>query len=285
MAHIGQRVEVSWASGAYEIGGEPYRRNSSVMRTVPKPALEAWKSAQLRQATIDAVLANLDQIRAIQKSAKDTAGAYKGVYDFVSSIGKGDNKALKFGSEVHQMIEDSVRRVKREYSFTVTAGHRNAANSAFTWKREMGRPVRPGPIVEMVVFNPKYRIAGRLDYWHGPQTFTADWKTGKALYADYAIQLTLYTRIMTHAIIPQSSITPDGYTGTVLNWDEKVAGKSYVVHLRKQADPVAKLVNPEHQHFIKRVIESAINIDNWVDRTYTYRGSAPKIEALINDDA
>lgn len=284
-ANIGSQVDVTWREGTYTIEGEPYRRNSSVMRCIPKPALEHWKQANLRQLTIDTVLENLDQIRAIQSTARGAEASRKAVFDFVSNLGRGDSQAMQFGSEVHLMIEDAVQGKQRKYDFGVTQGHRNAANGAFKWLRKMGPAVPPGPVVEMVVFNPTYRIAGRLDYWHGPGTFTSDWKTGKALYADYAVQVTLYTQVMTHAIIPQEAVTSTGYIGTVIPWEASTAGEGFVVHLRKQAGPVPKQVNPEHQGYLREVIKAAITIDTWLDNTHTSRGSAPKLKALLPQEA
>lgn len=278
---LGAKVDVTWSSGNYIISGETYRRNSSVMKCIPKPALAYWKQKQLRQATINNVLDNLEQIQTLRQKAKTPDDAQQATYDFVSQIGRGDSEALVFGSQVHQMVEDAVQGIKADYNFTVTAGHRNAANGAFVWLRQHRASPAPGPIVEMVVFNPEHRIAGRLDYWHGHGAFCADWKTGKALYADYAVQLVLYTRFMTHAIIPMSDRTASGYVGTVIPWTEEAAGQAHVVHLRKQSEPVSKTVNPKHEETITEVIRAAIAIDGWLESTHSHRGSEPQLKALV----
>lgn len=178
-------------SGYYMLDGKDYVSVTTVLSVIAKPALTYWLQKQVALAIIEGEATSPEQ----------AIGAVKG---------KSKTRAQE-GTDAHAVAEDYAR------------GIMHPENAYFAAIDSFFKTMRPEVIhTELVLFNLEHGYAGTCDMLAkiGPYTFIIDWKTSKAVYSDYWLQIEAYN----HCSL---AITKDGQRIAM-----KPADKTAVVLLR-----------------------------------------------------
>lgn len=215
----GDRVPVEVDRWGYSIDGERYSRVTGVTGMLPKPWLGAWAAKTVAEAAYDLRdewVGKMNKRDAV-KFLKDKPWAKR-------------DEAADHGTLVHNAIEAYL--TDRPLPDGLTERGLEYTMAAERWLRAF-RPVVH--YVELTVLHPRYRYAGTLDVSctialpapYGESRWVVDWKTGKGVYREYAIQIAgAYRRA-------PLAVTADG---EVIEWGPAQAGYAGVVHLSPTYD-------------------------------------------------
>lgn len=209
-------LPVSVNTRGYTIFGKKYARVTSIVGCLPKPALVGWAAKSVAEYAVAhrATWANLP--------ADDAVKLLKG------APWSERDAAADRGSTIHKIIEAYVSGApipdctEEELDVAIAAerfllDHRPTVHAA-----------------EVVVYSPSLQYAGTCDMWceiSGEQ-WLLDWKTGKGVYPEYAVQLAAYA-IAERAVIGGADVEwkrDDLRLGVV-----HLTANGYALHEVKQA--------------------------------------------------
>jgi predicted RecB family nuclease len=150
-------------AGYYHIDDEKvYPSVTTILSVIHRPSLELWKIRESVKAAL--------------------ADPSLSVNEVLSKVDSASAKAASRGSAVHKIIEQGG-------AFSEGLAGYGKAYEAF-------REAVKSEIIEReyLVYSEKYGYAGTLDAYVriGERTAILDYKTSKAIYSDYAIQLSAY---------------------------------------------------------------------------------------------
>lgn len=186
------------ASGhrTYEIDGVVMPSVTTVLSCIGKPFLVPWAAKMERELVMESA-ANLYE--ETSSTAKWSRATY--LATLLSRMGKqkafqkeGD-KAKEIGSQVHALIEWNLRKNIGETVGSAPIIHAQEGLWAMmVWEDfSKAHDLRPSSI-EQTVWSTQHRYAGTMDWvaeLDGVQT-VGDWKTGKAIYPEYLMQISAY---------------------------------------------------------------------------------------------
>jgi hypothetical protein len=200
-----QRVEVEKAGRFYKLPtGELLPSVTNILGVIGKPALLNWYAKVEREMCIEAA-ANLYEdapgtpkmsrvafVTSLQNRLGKTKAAKKEL-----------DKAAEIGTQAHALIEWNLRK-----SLGQEAGPEPRISDKATWAfmawEDWRRTVNLEPLwIEQTVYNVKHGYAGTLDLVarldlkdavrdYGRTVAVIDWKTGKAIYPESALQNAAY---------------------------------------------------------------------------------------------
>jgi hypothetical protein len=177
-------LPVSVSTRGYTIFGEKYPRVTSIIGCLPKPELIAWAAKSVAEFAV------AHQARWSDLPADDAVKLLKG------APWSQRDAAADRGSTIHKVIESYVRS---EPMPDCTEEELQVAIAAERFLLDHKPVVHAA---EITVYSPTLVYAGTCDMWAtiGDDPWLLDWKTGKGVYGDYAIQLTAYA-IAENAIV------------------------------------------------------------------------------------
>lgn len=163
----------------YEVGGERYWSVTTILQGVPKPALPRWAAKAAAEWTIG----NLPAVNAMAES--DPAAAVEAIKQ---APWRESRKKMDLGSEVHAIAEAWAMGTELpEWSDEAAPFLSSFAGFLEEWSPTF-------EMTEATVANHQYRYAGTLDsimVLDGRRVI-ADYKTGKDIYPESALQLAAY---------------------------------------------------------------------------------------------
>jgi len=169
----------------YYIGGEKFASVTDVCSVIAKPYLLTWAA----KTAAAAALADPDKYDTAEKAAavvESTKGA-----------------AAIRGRTVHDIVETWARGLPREPVDPTLQGYVTAFDAFVnSWS--------PRPLhAECVVLNKTHKYAGRLDLIAqlGSETWLIDFKTSRAVWSEYGLQLSAY-RNAEFFVLPDDSLAP-----------------------------------------------------------------------------
>lgn len=183
---------------------------------VPKPNLVPWAAGEVARSAVD----NLPRLVRV-RGAQQREAAYNWLRKAADT--KRDT-AAQFGSAIHAAVESLILGEPR----VEPTDEQRPFLDAFERFCEDWRP--QWETAELVVANPDDGWAGTADWWatldgHGPAIVLGDWKTGKGVYAEAALQLSAYRRATVGWLKDGTEVEPPFATEAV------------VVHLRPDKYP------------------------------------------------
>jgi hypothetical protein len=204
-------------SGYYNTpGGKLMSVTTILSNGIPKPALVHWAASEVARSAVD----NLPRLVRVRGShQRDEA------YDWLRKAAEQKrDTAANLGSAVHAAVESLILGEPRaeptdEQRPFLAAFERFCVDWRPQWQT-----------AELVVANPADGWAGTADWWatldgHGPAIVLGDWKTGKGVYAEAALQLSAYRRATVGWLKDGTEVEPPYATEAV------------VVHLRPDKYP------------------------------------------------
>jgi hypothetical protein len=197
-------------SRAYEVpGGKLYDSVTSILGVIAKPALINWAANQERKYVSEAAADLNDDCP--EHGPRMSRLAFLASLDSRLGKAKAHQKALEkagdIGSQTHNLIEWNLRRELGQEAGEQPAISQAAA-LAFTQYEEWRSTADMQPkLIEQVVWSHEHEYAGTLDLFAlarcdrseaEGETVQAvlDWKTGKAIYPEAAIQISTYIRAL-----------------------------------------------------------------------------------------
>lgn len=175
-------------SGYYNTPGGKFMSVTTILSNgVPKPALPHWAAREVARCAID----NLPKLARVRgRAAREEA------YEWLRCAAETKrDTAADLGSAVHHAVEATILEQPMPEPTEEQAPFLQAfANFVADWSPEW-------EATEMVVAHPEDEWAGTADWWAyitlpdvGRVLVLGDWKTGKGVYAEAALQLAAYRR-------------------------------------------------------------------------------------------
>jgi hypothetical protein len=126
--------------------------------------------------------------------------------------------------------------------------------------------------VELTVFSARFKYAGTLDLWalgRDGMQYIFDWKSGRAVYPEYAVQLAAYANAE-YAIVNKRLVAPnrEAWTGQLIGWGPDKAQRLGVVHVRRDGATLHPVIYTER---LWHVFRAAAFTKLWQLDTDDYR--------------
>jgi hypothetical protein len=170
----------------YDWNGERFWSVTTILNALPKPALVYWSANEVASFALD----NLPQLQALTGNGERDAA-----YDMLKRAPwRTKEKAASLGTSVHSAIEAYLlNRPMPEWPLPIRPRMEAFQRFLDTYKPEV-------EMAEASVFNRRARYAGTLDMiatltlplQDSPRRFVIDTKSGKGVYFETALQLTMY---------------------------------------------------------------------------------------------
>lgn len=199
-------LPVSVNQRGYTIFGEKYPRVTSIIGCLPKPALVGWAAKSVAEYAVEhreswGLLPAEDAVKLLK-------GAPWSERDAAADRGSTIHKVIEAylgGSPLPECNEDELDVAIAAESFLLD--HKPVIHA-----------------VEVTVFSPSLRYAGTCDLSAAidGEPWLLDWKTGKGVYSDYAIQLAAYA-------LAESAVI----NGEAVEWGPLKNTRLGVVHLTR----------------------------------------------------
>lgn len=192
----------------YNIEGVKYPSVTTILRVINKPALITWL-----------------QKRAAEKALEDPA-VYDTPQKVMAALELDRDSAGQRGSTAHAVAHEYVRFLKKEITEDDLRPYQD--DPYYPAIVSFFETLKPEIIAsELTVFNREHVYAGTLDLLATMQDgkrYVVDWKTAKAVWPEYSLQIEAY-RQCDGAIVP-------GDPSTLEKWDGPLAEAGAVVLLK-----------------------------------------------------
>jgi hypothetical protein len=204
MAQTMRRVDVERSGRHYTTpDGRMLPSVTTILTAIGKPALINWAAKVEREMVIEAAAALWEDVPVTKKMSRV---AY--IATLTERIGKtrAHQKALtkagEIGSEAHALIEWNLRKEMGQ-----KVGPQPEISDKALWAFMAYEEWRKGAglvpkAMEQMIWNPRDGYAGTMDLYGtvtidgAPCLAILDWKTGKAIYAESALQNAAYVRAL-----------------------------------------------------------------------------------------
>ncbi|WP_425155519.1 hypothetical protein [Candidatus Palauibacter sp.] len=253
----------------YRIDGQFYRRVTTLLGGIPKDWLPRWKINMAAKRLLEHLSEDPD---AIPRNQRDLANWLDKASDEYRDD-RGDR-----GSAVHAAIEGVVRgKPVPDWADEDQAACANAVT-------EYLRARRAKPLgTEITVYSPTEGYAGTFDYWDvtGDTEYALhDWKTSKAVYADQALQVTMY-RHAEYAVVRRTPVPgrANQWEGTVIPWRRAYARRLLVHHVTPEGVKSHE-VDPALDDYLWRTCRASAWTKEWLRRTNGYR-RIPELSVFV----
>lgn len=219
-ALIGREVELVRDRYGYRVNGVHFRRVTTLLNGVPKPAFTTWAARTVAEFAVEHKDAWLNLPRT------DAVKLLKG-----APWSQRDDAADR-GSAIHATVEAYLNGDQLPDGLTEEELDCAIAVEAF-----LRQHVRKVLAVELTVFSPKFKYAGTLDLWARGRDgirHILDWKSGRDIYRDHAVQLAAYANAE-YAVVNKQRIATnrEAWNGTLIEWGPAQAQRLGVVHVRR----------------------------------------------------
>ena len=266
-----QEVKVTRNRYGYQVEGERFRRVTTMLGGIPKPALVGWGIKSVAEYAIE----HLDKWRDLPK--KDALKLLKG-----SPYSKRDQAGDR-GTAVHNALEGAVLGKPLPEDLTEEE-HAFASNAiAFLNKRksEQGAQVLAS---EMIVFNRTHGYCGTLDLWDMTADGTPwilDYKTSTGVYPDHAVQQVAYQRAE-FAIVQMKQVQANGkneaWEGKVIPWSQEYCQRLGIVHVGADHATLHEVADPDR---LWNVFRASCHIKDWQLATDSFAGKTPREQTYL----
>ena len=266
----GKPVRVLRNSYGYEITESDwthkYRRVTTVLGGMPKPALKYWAAAEVAKYAWERreALALMDKAGAIKalKGApwenRDQAGV-RGthVHDALDDYHKGKVYHEGLNKEETEMVNNTIRLLQ----------NRNAT--------PLGS--------EVIVYNKTLNYAGTFDLWDiGRGPWICDYKTSKGIYPNNALQLTAYQNAE-FAVLNMKKVRSadnvDVFEGTRIPWDKDWGENLAIIHVKEKESLFCPIV-PREEYW--KTFKASAQIKGFMLDTDSYKGKTPRVQVYQN---
>ncbi len=190
----------------YEIEGRQLPSVTSILSIIGKPALVKWAANEERKFISEAAADLYEDTATLPKMGR--AAYIKTLLDRVGKVKafqRTSQKAVDIGSQVHARVEYAIRKELGQEVGPEPPMSEDAWSSFSSWENwRKGVDLKP-LFIEQTVYNLTDGYAGTLDLIAevGGQRALIDWKTSKAIYPEYSLQLAAYSfalRDMKHEV-------------------------------------------------------------------------------------
>ena len=251
----------------YEVDGERFRRVTTMLGGIPKPALVGWGIKSVAEYAIE----HLDQWKDLPK--KDALKLLKG-----SPYSKRDDAGDR-GTAVHNALEGAV--LGKPLPEGLTEEEHAFASNAIAFLDKRNSKILAS---EMIVFNRSQGYCGTLDLWDIDADGTPwilDYKTSTGVYPDHAVQQVAYQRAE-FAIVQMKEMPGKGKTeaweGKVIPWSQEYCQRLGIVHVGADHATLHEVADPDR---LWSVFRAACHIKDWQLATDSFAGKTPREQTYL----
>ncbi|MQA91963.1 MAG: hypothetical protein GEU90_17365 [Gemmatimonas sp.] len=220
-ALLGREVRVVRDRYGYKMNGDYFRRVTTLLGGIPKPALTGWAARTVAEFAVE----HKDSWTDLPPT--DAVKLLKG-----APWSQRDDAADR-GSAVHAAVEAYLK--DRPLPDGLTEDEFDCAVAVEAFLRQHVAKVLA---VELTVISVTREYAGTLDLWalgRDGHTYILDWKTSGSVYVDHAVQLAAYANAE-YAIASKRPAAQAGkeevWNGTLIEWGPEKAQRLGIVHVR-----------------------------------------------------
>ena len=249
----------------YTIDGRQYRRVTTLLNGIPKPALLPWGIKSVanyawEHREVWTQLPKTDAIKALKQAPytiRDDAGDR--------------------GTAVHETLEALLSDKPMPENLNEDEQACADAAADFLAQRDSTHLA-----TELTVFNDTIGYAGTLDLWEIDRegvSWILDYKTSKSgVFPDMAVQQVAYQRA--EWALVKATPVPGGESSVakVIPWSPEFAQHLGIVHVSPEGAVLHPISNPES---LVPILESAATISRWLADTNSFR-KTPKVR--VYDD-
>jgi len=261
-------VKVTRNRYGYEVDGERFRRVTTLLGGIPKPALIGWGIKSVAEFAIE----HKDQWEDLPKA--DALKLLKG-----SPYSKRDEAGDR-GTAVHNALEALVKG--EPLPTGLTEDEQACAASATAFLNQRDSKVLAS---EMIVFNKTMGYCGTLDLWDCDKDGTPwilDYKTSKGVYPDHGVQQVAYQRAE-FAIVQMKEVEATGkkeaWEGKVIPWSQDYCQRLGIVHVGPESATLYEVADSDR---LWKVFRAAAFIKDFMLATDSFAGKTPREETYLD---
>lgn len=219
-ALLGREVALVRDRYGYKVNGRYFRRVTTLLDGIPKPALTTWAARTVAEFAVE----HKDSWLSLPRT--DAVKLLKG-----SPWSRRDDAADR-GTAIHAGVEAYLE--DRPLPDRLTEEEFDCAVAVEAFLR---RHIAKVLAVELTVFSVTHEYAGTLDLWAlGTEGRTGlfDWKSSGNVYVEHAVQLAAYANAE-YAIVDKRPLVQPGteaWNGTLIEWGPEKAQRLGIVHVR-----------------------------------------------------
>jgi hypothetical protein len=191
---LGSEVALVRDRYGYRVNGEYFRRVTTLLGGIPKPALADWAARTVAEYAVE------------HKHAWEGLPAAAAVKLLKGTTRSRRDDAAMRGTVIHATTEACLNGSPLPDGLT-----EEELDCAIAAEGFLRQHVREVLAVELTVFSARFKYAGTLDLWAMGRDGTQwifDWKSGRAIYPEYAVQLAAYANAE-YAIINKRPVAPN----------------------------------------------------------------------------
>tara|TARA_R110000824_G_scaffold100098_5_gene237999 strand:+ start:896 stop:1771 length:876 start_codon:yes stop_codon:yes gene_type:complete len=260
-------VRISRSRYGYEVDGERFRRVTTLLGGIPKPALVGWGIKSVAEFAIS----HKDQWEDLPKA--DALKLLKG-----SPYSKRDEAGDR-GTAVHNALEALVKGQPLPTDLTDEEEAYAASATAFLNARN-SKPLS----TEMIVFNKTHGYCGTLDLWDCDEEGTPwilDYKTSSGVYPEHAVQQVAYQRA--EWALVQKKQVPNGkgeaWEGKLIPWSPDYCQRLGIVHVAPEHATLYEVCDADR---LWEVFLAASLIKDWLLATDSFAGKTPREQTFLD---
>lgn len=198
MATIEKRTRKN-GSRTYVIEGREYPSVTTILGVIGKPALITWAANEERAACVEAAADLYDDIHGTPKMARLVyVTTLEQRLGQVKAHKRAMQKAMDLGSQVHAVIEHQLRRAAGQKVGPEPKVDDDGMWAFMAWQDWAVASALKPVFIESTVFSVTHAYAGTADLvaWAHGQLTLIDFKTSKAIYPEYRLQVAAYIRAL-----------------------------------------------------------------------------------------
>jgi hypothetical protein len=252
----------------YEVDGERFKRVTTLLGGIPKPALIGWGIKSVAEFALE----HKGQWEGLPKG--DALKLLKG-----SPYSKRDEAGDR-GTAVHNALEALVKGKPLPDDLTDEEEAYAASATAFLNHRD-SKPLS----TEMIVLNRTHGYCGTLDLWDCDKEGTPwilDYKTSSGVYPEHAVQQVAYQRAE-FALVQKKQIQAKGkseaWEGKLIPWSPDYCQRLGIVHVAPEHATLYEVVNTDR---LWKVFLAASFIKTWMLATDSFAGKTPREQTFLD---
>jgi len=198
MLHLNQITGPRGGMRAYQKPGDPlplWSVTTILSNTVAKPALMRWYNQQGREAVAEKLLPHVGKTlseETLEEALREAGQRPK----------KTKDKAADLGSRAHDWLSEYITsRMEDRPISTAPQDLMTVFDSFREWEEEAG--IERWLKTEFAVYSEGFRYAGSVDalaYNRDGKFMVLDWKTGKGIYSEMALQVAAYANALSYPL-------------------------------------------------------------------------------------
>jgi hypothetical protein len=251
----------------YEVDGQRFRRVTTLLDGVPKPALIGWGIKSVAEFAIE----HKDEWSGLPKA--DALKLLKG-----SPYSKRDEAGDR-GTAVHNALEALVKGLPLPEDLTEEEAAYAASATAFLNARNS-----KALATEMIVFNRTHGYCGTLDLWDCDDSGTPwiiDYKTSSGVYPTHGVQQVAYQRAE-WALVQKKQVQANGkvkaWEGKLIPWSRDLCQRLGVVHVGPDHATMYEIADADR---LWEIFLQAASIKDWMLATDSFAGKTPREQTFL----